>query len=149
MGAFKTFKMVRKKLYMNNMLKVKTFIQACDMCQRSKGHTTVVRPYHAQIPVDYKPLEHLSCDIKYMPKTVFDMFKFILVATCEYTNIVFAKPLKEITSIAISNALLHRIICIFGPPKLFDSGQRFRIDQYSHKIYFGSHRLSIMGDQSI
>ena len=62
------------------------------------------------------PLEHLVVDIKYMPEG-FNGFKYIILATCEQTNFVFAIPTKERTVRAVSDALIHRIFTITGPPQ--------------------------------
>ena len=38
-------------------------------------------------------------------------------ATCEQTNFVFAIPTRERTARAVSDALIHRIFTIMGPPQ--------------------------------
>ena len=72
---------------------------------------------HARIPETYYPMTWLSADIKYMPKG-FDNFKFLLIITCEYTNFVIAIPLKDTQTRTIAEALIHRVITIFGIPNL-------------------------------
>ena len=62
------------------------------------------------------PLEHLAVDIKYMPDG-FDGFRFLIMVTCEQTNFVFAIPSKDRTARAISDALIHRVFAITGPPQ--------------------------------
>ena len=42
----------------------------------------------------------------------------LLVVTCKYTNFVVAKPLKDIQAKTISEALIHRVITIFGIPNM-------------------------------
>ena len=74
------------------------------------------KPYSSYIPKDYVPLEHLAVDIKYMPEG-FDGFKFIVLATCEQTNLLFAIPTKERMGRAVSDTLIHRIFTITGPPQ--------------------------------
>ena len=72
---------------------------------------------HAIIPEKYYPMTQLSADIKYMPKG-FDNFKFLLINTCEYTNFVISIPLKDTQARTIAEALIHRVITIFGMPNL-------------------------------
>ena len=72
---------------------------------------------HARIPETYYPMTQLLADIKYMPKG-FDNFKFLLIITCEYTNFVIAIPLKDTQARTIAEALIHRVITIFGIPDL-------------------------------
>ena len=72
---------------------------------------------HARIPETYYPMTQLLADIKYMPKG-FDNFKFLLIITWEYTNFVIAIPLKDTQARTIEEALIHRVITIFGIPNL-------------------------------
>ena len=72
---------------------------------------------HARIPETYYPVTQLSADIKYMSKR-FDNFKFLLIVTCKYTNFVIAIPQKDTKAGTIAEALIHRVITIFGIPDL-------------------------------
>ena len=45
-------------------------------------------------------------------------FKFLLIVTCQYTNFVIAIPLKDTQARTIAEALIHRVITIFGIPNL-------------------------------
>ena len=62
-------------------------------------------------------MSRLSTDVKYMPLGI-DGFKYLLVVTCEYTNFVIAIPLKDIQGNKIAEALIHRVITIFGIPDM-------------------------------
>ena len=53
-----------------------------------------------------------------MPKG-FKYFKYLLVATCKITKFVIKITIKLVVDQVISEALIHRFICIFSPPKLF------------------------------
>ena len=118
-GIWRTYLTIRTYFFVINLLKyLKEYIKACHICQKSarpKAHKNV--PTHARIPIDYRPMERISCDIKYMPKG-FDGFEFLLVVTCEMTNFTIAIPLKGRTAEVIAEALLHRVVAIFGIPKL-------------------------------
>ena len=72
---------------------------------------------HVRIPETYYPMMQLSADIKYMPKG-FDNFKFLLIMTCENTNFVIAIPTRDTQARIIAEALIHRVITIFGIPIL-------------------------------
>ena len=91
------------------------YIEACSVCQCIKPKQDRNKPYYGYIPKDYIPLEHLAVDIKYMPDG-FDKFRYIVLATCEHTNFVFAVPTKERDAQAVSDALIHRIFTISSPP---------------------------------
>ena len=93
-GLWKTFLTIRKHYYIPNLLmKLRNFIDACIICQRGKPQVNKQRPYFGYIPKDYTPLEHLAVDIKYMP-VGFDGYLYLIVATCEQTNFVFANSSK-------------------------------------------------------
>ena len=117
-GPWKTFLTLRKKFFMHNMLnKLKKFIEACHVCLKTKAKSTINKPQYGRIPTDYSPMSSLSADIKYMPDG-FANYRFLLVTTCEHTNFTMAIPLQERNAQAIAEALIHRVISIFGPPKL-------------------------------
>ena len=62
-------------------------------------------------------MSRLSADVKYMPEGI-DGFKYLLVITCEYTNFVVAIQPKDIQAKPIAEALIHRVITIFGIPDM-------------------------------
>ena len=116
-GLWKTFLTMKDKFFISNLFaKLRNYIEACHTCLRAKPKQNRNRPYFGYIPKDYIPLEHLAVDIKYMPEG-FNGFKYIILATCEQTNFVFAIPSKERTARAIADALIHRIFTITGPPQ--------------------------------
>ena len=116
-GLWKTFLTMRDKFFISNLFaKLRNYIEACHTCLRIKPKQNRNKPYYGYIPKDYVPLKHLAVDIKYMPEG-FDGFKYIVLATCEQTNFVFAIPIKERTARVISDALIHRIFTITGPPQ--------------------------------
>ena len=47
----------------------------------------------------------------------FDHFKYIVLTTSEHTNFIFAIPTKERDAWSISDALIHRVFTISGPPQ--------------------------------
>ena len=116
-GLWKTFLTMRDKFFISNLFaKLRNYIETCHTCLRVKPKQNRNRPYYGYIPKDYVPLEHPAVDIKYMPEG-FDGFKYIILATCEQTNFVFAIPTKESTARAVADALIHRIFTITDPPQ--------------------------------
>ena len=43
-------------------------------------------------------------------------YEYLLIATCEKTNFVYAIPLQSRKTQTITDALLHRVFCLTGPP---------------------------------
>ena len=116
-GLWRMFLTMREKFFISNLFsKLHNYIEACHTCLRVKPKQNRNRSYYGYIPKDYVPLEHLAVDIKYMLEG-FDGFKYIILATCQQTNFVSAIPTKERTARAVSDALIHRIFTITGPPQ--------------------------------
>ena len=74
------------------------------------------RPIYSRILVDYAPMQDLSIDIKMMPQA-FGGYHLLLVITCDQTNFTIAVPLRDRTAQTIAEALIYRVIYLFGPPR--------------------------------
>ena len=70
---------------------------------------------YRQIPVDYAPMQDLSIDIKTMPQA-FGGYHLLLVITCNQTNFTIVVPLRDRQTQTIAEALIYRVIYLFGPP---------------------------------
>ena len=117
-GAWKTYLTMKKTFYLPRMInKLKQYIMAYDICQWTSTKWNNNVPLHARSPESYYPMSRLSADVKYMPVGI-DGFKYLLAVTCEYTNFVVAITLKDIQAKTIAEALIHRVITIFGIPNM-------------------------------
>ena len=74
------------------------------------------RPVYRWIPVNYAPMQDLSIDIKTIPKA-FGGYHLVLVITCDQTNFTTAVPLRDRQTQTIAEALIYRVIHLFGPPR--------------------------------
>ena len=74
------------------------------------------RPMYRWILVDYAPMQDLSIDIKTMPQA-FSGYHLLLVITCDQTNFTIAVPLRDRQTQTIAEALICRVIYLFGPPR--------------------------------
>ena len=74
------------------------------------------RPVYGRIPIDYAPMQDLSIDIKTMPQA-FGGYHLLLVITCDQTNFTIAVPLRDQTAQTVVEALIYRVIYLFGPPR--------------------------------
>ena len=115
-GPYRTFLTMRKQFYFPNMLvKIKKYIEACTLCQRTKPKNTKQRPYYGRILIEYIPCENLAVDLKKMPMAIL-YHEFLLIATCKKMNFVHAIPMQNRQTETIANVLLHRVCCLIGPP---------------------------------
>ena len=71
---------------------------------------------YGRIPVDYTPMQDLSIDIKMMPQA-FGGYHLLLVIPCDQTNFTIAVPLRDKTAQTIAEALIYKVIYLFGPPR--------------------------------
>ena len=74
------------------------------------------RPMYRWIPVDYAPMQDLLVDIKTMSQA-FGGYQLLLVITCNQTNFTIAVPLRDRQTQTIAEALIYRVIYLFGPPR--------------------------------
>ena len=61
-------------------------------------------------------MQDLSIDIKTMPQA-FGGYHLLLVITCDQTNFTIGVPLRDRQSQTIAEALIYRVIYLFGPPR--------------------------------
>ena len=61
-------------------------------------------------------MQDLAIDIKTMPQA-FRGYHLLLVITCDQTNFMIAGPLRDRTTQTVAEALIYRVIYLFGPPR--------------------------------
>ena len=61
-------------------------------------------------------MQDLSIDIKTMPQA-FGGYHLLLVITCDQTNFSIAVPLRDKQTQTIAEALIYRVVYLFGPPR--------------------------------
>ena len=116
-GPYRRAMTIRQKFFIHNLMnKVKRYIKACHTCLKTKPKYMKNRPIYGRIPVDYAPMQDLSIDIKTMPQA-FGGYHLLLVITCDQTNFMIAVPLRDRTAQTIAEALIYRVIYLFGPPR--------------------------------
>ena len=116
-GPFRTVMSIRQKFFIHNLMnKVKRYVEACHIYLKTKPKYMKNRPVYGQILVDYAPMQDLSIDIKTMPQA-FGGYHLLLVITCDQTNFTIAVPLRDRQTQTIAEALIYRVIYLFGPPR--------------------------------
>ena len=94
-GPYHMAMTIRQKNFIHNLMnKVKTYIEACRTCLKTKPKYMKNRPVYGRIPVDYTPMQDLSIDIKTMPQA-FRGCHLLLVITFDQTNFTIAVPLRD------------------------------------------------------
>ena len=108
---------IRQKFFIHNVMnKVKRYIEACPMCFKTKPKYKKNRPVYGRIPIDYTLMQDLSINIKHMP-TAFGGYQYLLVITCDQTNFTIVTPLSTRDAQMVAEALIYRVIYLFGPPQ--------------------------------
>ena len=71
-------------------------------------------------------MQDLSIDIKMMPQA-FGGYHLLLVITCDQTNFTIAVPLRDRQTQTVAEALIYRVIYLFGPPRqiVYDEATEF------------------------
>ena len=80
-------------------------------------------------------MQDLSIDIKTMPQA-FGGYHLLLVITCDQTNFMIAVPLRDQTAQTVAEALIYRVIYLFGPPRQIFVMKLLNFHQLLYKLYF-------------
>ena len=73
------------------------------------------RLIYGRVPIDYALMQDLSTDIKHMP-IAFGGYQYLLVITCDQTSFTVITPLRSRDAQSVAEALIYRVIYLFGPP---------------------------------
>ena len=116
-GPYRTAMTTRQKFSIHNLMnKVKWYIEACCTCLKTKPKYKKNRPIYGRILVGYAPMQDLAIDIKHMPMA-FGGYQYLLVIMCDQTNITIVTPLRSRDAQTVTEALIYRVIYLFGPPR--------------------------------
>ena len=116
-GPYYTAMTITQKFFIHNLMnKVKRYIETCHICLKMKPKYMKNRPFYGRIPIDYAPMQDLSINIKTMLQA-FGGYHLLLVITCDQINFTIAVPLRDQTAQTVVEALIYRVIYLFGPPR--------------------------------
>ena len=108
-GPYCTAVTIRQKFFIHNLMnKVKRYIEACHTCLKKKLKYMKNQPVYS--------MQDLSIDIKTMPQA-FGGYHLLLVITCNQANFTIAVPLRDQTAQTVAEALIYRVLYLFGPPR--------------------------------
>ena len=117
LGPYRTAMTIKQRFFIHNLMnKVKRYIEACHTCLKTRLKYEKNRPVYGKVPIDYVPMQDLSIDIKHMP-IAFGGYKYLLVITCNQTNFTCVAPLQSRDAQSVAEALIYRVIYLFGPPR--------------------------------
>ena len=80
-------------------------------------------------------MQDLSIDIKTMPQA-FGGYHLLLVITCDQTNFTIAVPLRDQTVQMVAEALICRVMYLFGPPRQIICDEATEFSSLLYKLYF-------------
>ena len=116
-GPYHRAMTIRQKFFIHNLMnKVNRYIEACHTCLKTKPKYMKNQPVYSRIPIDYAPMQDLLIDIKTMPQAS-GGYHLLLVITCDQTNFTIAVLLRNRTAQMVAEALIYRVIYLFGPPR--------------------------------
>ena len=115
-GAVRTYLTMRRNFYMPNMFeRISNYVKACLRCQQFRTKPDKIRTFHTRVPDSYRPFDRISLDFKTMP-TSSTGFKHLMVICDEITRYIVCVPLKSVDAETVCEALIQKVICVFGPP---------------------------------
>ena len=109
-GREGTYRRVADRYWWDNLhAEVKSYVQSCEECQRRDPS----RPEEALHPTWVAVLwQKVGLDVVYMPPC--EGYKFLVVARCDLSGWVEAKPLRALSSRAVADFLWEDVICRHG-----------------------------------
>ena len=109
-GREGTYRRVADRYWWDNLhAEVKTYVQSCEECQRRDPS----RPEEALHPTWVAVLwQKVGLDVVYMPPC--EGYRFLVVARCDLSGWVEAKPLRTLSSRAVADFLWEDVICRHG-----------------------------------
>ena len=126
-GFNRTYERLKKKYWWHSMSKdTKTYIESCDVCQKSKRHFHAHRaPLHPLPIVDTFHRVHM--DFLGPLPTSSAGHKHILLIVDSFSKWPEAFPLKTTDAATVARVFYDQYICRYGAPKsiLTDRGQNF------------------------
>ena len=117
-GIQRTFLKIRQNYYCHKLFeKLRAYISSCIRCQtrKSESPTAKERQMVPRIFHDYVPFSEIHIDVKYLFRSN-DFFNYLLVCVCPLTRYVICVPIRNQDCITIAEAILQRIVFVYGKP---------------------------------
>ena len=89
--------------------------------QELKGKADMVRTFHEHIPQNFEPFEEIiSLDFKSMPPSPTG-FRHLMIVACAMARHVIGVPLKSTDAPTVCEALIQKVLTVFGVPSVIVS----------------------------
>ena len=117
-GVQRTYLQIRRSFYCHKLFdKLRAYIASCIRCQTRKDESPQAkeRSMVPRIFDKYIPFSEVHIDVKYLYRSN-DAYNYLLVCVCPLTRYVVGIPIRKQDTISISEAILQRIVFVFGRP---------------------------------
>ena len=127
LGMNKTMKKLTERFFWETMTEdTRNFIRTCRRCQQvNTSYLNKGKQELHNIPVPSRIFSQVGIDIMHMPEV--DGYKYLITAIDYLSKYVEMRPLKQKTSLEVSNFLFEEIICRYGCSDIHitDQGREF------------------------
>ena len=130
-GRVKTVDLISRTYWWPRMTRdVATFVQACDLCFRTKASRSAPQGFLQPLPVPFRAWSDISVDyITPLPKCERNgqVYSHILVVVCRLTKMRHFIATTGLTAEELATAFIHRIYALHGAPDnvISDRGTQF------------------------
>jgi hypothetical protein len=123
---------------------VRTFVQACQLCTRTKASRSSPPGFLKPLPVPFQAWSDISIDyITPLPpcKRNGSTYKHILVVICRLTKMRHFVPVPDLDAETLADAFVQRVYCLHGTPDniISDRGSQF-VSEFWRQL---SNRLGV------
>jgi hypothetical protein len=130
-GRVKTLDLITRTWWWPRMSRdVETYVQACDLCVRTKASRLAPQGFLQPLPVPYKAWSDISVDyITPLPESNWygRSYKHLLIVVCRLTKMRHLIPVSGLTAAELADAFVARVYCLHGCPDniVSDRGTQF------------------------
>ena len=116
-GVINTYLTISDKFFVPNLMHyVRSYLEACHICQLARNDTPPSRQLQTRINLNYRPMSRLSMDLKVMPRSQTGHC-YILCVIDVVINYLITAPIYQAKSEEIGDALIENVISRFGTPE--------------------------------
>ena len=137
-GRVKTVDLINRSYWWPRMSRnVATYVQACDMCFRTKASRSAPQGFLQPLPVPFRAWSDISVDyITPLPACERDgrQYKHILVVVCRLTKMRHFIPTVGLSAEELATAFINRVYALHGAPDniVSDRGTQFVSEFWRH-----------------